>query len=234
MIAVRYSPSIKSEICNLLKNYPGSLKFINGMSNIGELLFFGGSIRDYYLYNGFKSMPRDFDIVVKVNAKNEILLRNLLGKHSYRKNRFGGYKVKIENIEFDLWSLKNTWAFREKKLLAEERNLTKSVFLSIDGIAYNFNKDILYAEELRWSIENKKINIVLKDNPQKELNLFRALVFKKKYNLDFSPELIEEFKRYIDLFDNFYDVLYKLQLSHYRKEHLTPKEVRRELEVINN
>jgi hypothetical protein len=224
--------TIKTEIFNLLRDYPHSLSFIKDLSEIGELLFFGGSIRDYYLYNEYRNMPRDFDIAIKLNPKNEALFESIVENQYYRKNRFGGYKVKIENIEFDLWKLENTWAFKEKKLLAEERNLAKSVFLSVDGIVYNFNHDTLYDDDLRWSMENKLINIVLKDNPQKELNLLRALVFKKKYNYEFSSELKEEYKKSIDLYKDFYEKLHKLQFSHYKNEYLTRNDVREELESI--
>ncbi|MGA4722454.1 hypothetical protein [Fictibacillus nanhaiensis] len=224
--------TIKSEIFNLLRDYPLSISFIKNLSEIGELLFFGGSIRDYYLYNEYRNMPRDFDIAVKLNQNNESLFESIIENQLYSKNRFGGYKVKIENIEFDIWKLENTWAFKEKKLIAGERNLAKSVFLSVDGIVYNFNHDTLYADELRWSMENKLINIVLKDNPQKELNLLRALLFKKKYNYEFSSDLKEEYKKSISLYKNFHEKLHKLQISHYKNEYLTRKDVREELESI--
>ncbi|MCM2534321.1 hypothetical protein NDK43_20645 [Neobacillus pocheonensis] len=224
--------TIKAEIFNLLRDYPNSLTFIKSLSEIGELLFFGGAIRDYYLHNEYRNMPRDFDIAVKLNFRNEELFENFVEKHTYRRNRFGGYKVKIENIEFDLWNLENTWAFKENKLSAAEENLAKSVFLSVDGIVYNFNQDTLYDDALKWSLENKQIKVVLKDNPQKELNLLRALVFKKKYNFELSSELKEEYRRSIDMYKDFYKKLHKLQFSHYKSEFLTRIDVREELESI--
>ncbi|KXY42462.1 MULTISPECIES: hypothetical protein [Bacillus] len=224
--------TIKSEIFSLLQNHPDSWEFIESLSEIGELLFFGGSIRDYYIYNEYKDMPRDFDIAVKLNPKNEMLFTTFVEQYNFKKNRFGGYKVKIEGIEFDLWNLQNTWAFKEKKLLAEEKNLAKSVFLSVDGIVYNFNQNILYDDDLKWSMDNKQINIVLNDNPQKELNLLRALVFKKKYNFDFSVELKAEYKKLISLNQDFYEKLYELQFSHYKSEYFTRADVIKELQHI--
>ncbi|MCW9133890.1 hypothetical protein OF830_23940 [Bacillus paramycoides] len=224
--------TIKSEIFSLLQNYPESLNFIESLSEIGELLFFGGSIRDYYIYNEYKNMPRDFDIAVKLNPKNEGSFTTFIEQYEFKKNRFGGYKVKIEGIEFDLWNLQNTWAFKEKKLIADEKNLAKSVFLSVDGIVYNFNQNILYDDDLKWSMDNKKINIVLNDNPQKELNLLRALVFKRKYNFDFSVELKEEYKKLININQDFHDRLYNLQFSHYKSEYFTRADVIKELQHI--
>ncbi|OKO50954.1 hypothetical protein ABH17_026920 (plasmid) [Bacillus toyonensis] len=224
--------TIKSEIFSLLQNYPESLRFIESLSEIGELLFFGGSIRDYYIYNEYKNMPRDFDIAVKLNPKNEGLFKTFIEQYEFKKNRFGGYKVRIEGIEFDLWNLQNTWAFKERKLVVGEQNLIKSVFLSVDGIAYNFNNDTLYDDELKRSIENKQINVVLKDNPQKELNLLRALVFKKKYKFELSKDLKEEYRRSFKIHTNLHEVLHELQFSHYNCEYLTKNEVFNELEYV--
>lgn len=230
---MRKDQTIKMEIIKLLDSYPTSLAFIKQLSNIGDLLFFGGSIRDYYLYNEFKKMPRDFDIAVKINTPSEYLFEEIINKYQYRKNRFGGYKVIVDKIEFDIWNLKDTWAFKEKKLLAEEKNLSKSVFLSIDGIVYNFNNNILYDEEFKKTIDNNQINIVLKENPQKELNLLRALVFKKRYKLTFAPELKEEYKKSILKDTYLYEKLYALQFNHYKCEYFTQKELQTELNYLN-
>lgn len=224
--------TLKSEIFNLLSDYPDSKEFLNHLSEIGELLFFGGSVRDYYIYNNYNNMPRDFDIAIKLEPSEELIFESFVEQYCYRKNRFGGYKVKVENIEFDIWNLKNTWAFKEKKLSTKEENLVKSVYLSIDGIAYNFNKDKLYDEELKTTIENNKIDIVLKDNPQKDLNLLRALIFRKRYNLDFSIELKQEYLNSVRAYKDFYEKLYQLQFSHYHNECLTRNEVKEEIESV--
>lgn len=81
-------------------------------------------------------------------------------------------------------------------------------------------------------MDNKQINIVLNDNPQKELNLLRALVFKKKYNFDFSVELKAEYKKLISLNQDFYEKLYELQFSHYKSEYFTRADVIKELQHI--
>lgn len=53
-------------------------------------------------------MPRDFDIAVKINTPSEYLFEEIINKYQYRKNRFGGYKVIVDKIEFDIWNLKDT------------------------------------------------------------------------------------------------------------------------------
>ncbi|WP_059050379.1 hypothetical protein [Paenibacillus senegalimassiliensis] len=228
--------TIKHEILGLLKTHTEASRFIELLSQIGELLFFGGSIRDYYINQKYETLPRDFDIAIKFDSNNSkesnSTLQYILKNYNYKKNRFGGYKVQVEHIEFDIWDMKNTWAFKEEKLVPKEENLVKTVYLNIDGIVYNFNKNILYYDEINKSLEDKLIDIVLDDNPQKKLNLLRAIVFKKKYNLQFSSDLIDEFKKNIKSKSDFSNELYLLQFTHYKEERLNIEEIRRELSTM--
>ncbi|MCY7585110.1 hypothetical protein MH138_17100 [Bacillus safensis] len=73
--------------------------------------------------------------------------------------------------------------------------------MNIDGIVYNFNKSKLDDELFRTSIKASKLDVNLEENPQVELNLLRALVFKDKYKeeykLHFSNNLKRVFKKYL-------------------------------------
>jgi hypothetical protein len=180
----RYEKNIKNQLIYFLGKDSNTLNFIEELSNVGDLLFFGGSIRDICFFPEKPPMPRDFDIAIKF--KNKTIFDLILKKYNYKKNRFGGYKIKISNMEFDIWDLENTWAYKYTNLSPSEENLAKSVYLNIDGIVYNFNKARLYDEVFRTSIRECKLDITLEENPQVELNLLRALIFKEKYNLNFS------------------------------------------------
>ena len=223
--------SIKNQLNILLNDYPGSRKLINDLSCEGELLFFGGSIRDYCVNGKYTSMPRDFDIAIKFqgNYNSETRLERLFSGLDFSKNRFGGYKLKVEGLEFDIWDFNNTWAFREKKLEPEEENLAKSVYLSIDGVVYNYNTNVLYCDDLDNTLRTKELNIVLEENPQKSLNLLRALVFKAKYSLNFSEHLINQFRFSLNSSLDFCEELYNVQCSHYKSEYINKEQIRNEL-----
>ena len=204
------------------------LKFIEELSSVGELLFFGGSIRDIYLSPYNPPIPRDFDIAIKI--ANEDDFNSIIEKYEYDKNRFSGYKLKISNMEFDIWDLKNTWAFKHTNLLPSEENLAKSVYLNIDGIVYNFNTSKLYDEILKTSIKNCELDIILEENPQIELKLLRALIFREKYKLDFSKKLMNVFRDYTkSVEDNLIKNLYELQRLHYKDNNLSKQDIRRKL-----
>ncbi|MED2206970.1 hypothetical protein P4222_23345 [Bacillus thuringiensis] len=231
----RYEKNIKNQLIFLLGKDSNTLNFIEELTNVGDLLFFGGSIRDICLFPDNPPLPRDFDIAIKFKDKNKFEL--ITRKYNNRRNRFGGFKFKIGNMEFDVWDLESTWAFNNTNLQASEENLAKSVYLNIDGIVYNFNKSKIYDELFRTSINACKLDVNLEENPQVELNLLRALVFKDKYKeeykLNFSSNLKRIFKQYladesVELVDN----LYNLQCTHYNKDHLSKEKIKYELQHI--
>lgn len=231
----RYEKNIKNQLIFLLGKDSNTLNFIEELTNVGDLLFFGGSIRDICLFPDNPPLPRDFDIAIKFKDKNKFEL--ITRKYNNRRNRFGGFKFKIGNMEFDVWDLESTWAFNNTNLQASEENLAKSVYLNIDGIVYNFNKSKIYDELFRTSIKACKLDVNLEENPQVELNLLRALVFKDKYKeeykLNFSSNLKRIFKKYladesVELVDN----LYNLQCTHYNKNHLSKEKIKYELQHI--
>lgn len=231
----RYEKNLKNQLIYLLGKNSSTLNFIEELSDSGDLLFFGGSIRDICLFPDNPPLPRDFDIAI--NFKNKTEFELITKKYNYRKNRFGGYKFKIADMEFDIWDLENTWAFNNTNLQVCEENLAKSVYLNIDGIVFNFNKSRVYDELFQNSIKSCKLDINLEANPQVELNLLRALVFKDKYKneykLRFSKKLKDVFKEYLKnestvLVDNLYD----LQCMHYKENYLSKEKIKYELQHI--
>ncbi|PCD06329.1 hypothetical protein CMV16_19360 [Peribacillus simplex] len=223
---------IKDNLICLLKEQSETLEFVEKLAETGELLFFGGAVRDVYIKNEQKIFPRDFDIAIKF--KNERKFYQLIEEYEFKKNRFGGYKFKISGIDFDIWDLNNTWAFKNTDLVASEENLARSVFLNIDGIVYNFNTGCLHAELLKETLKRSELDISLEENPHVELNLLRALVFKRKYNLDLSNKLKTVFKFYKERSnkDNLINNLFEVQLSHYKAEKLSRDELEKELHYI--
>ncbi|MED4012906.1 hypothetical protein ACLZHR_26470 [Priestia aryabhattai] len=218
---------LRENFFNLLDSYPNATKLLENISKEGEILLFGGAVRAYY-ENRFQTLPRDFDLVIKPN-KNSRDLESYFSNFEYRKNRYDGYKVFVDGLEFDIWTLENTWAFKEKKVRALEENLSETVFLNVDSIVYNINKDILYDEKFRESMDSKVLDVVLQDNPFTELNLLRALIFKKKYRMKFSDRLKEHFREFSRRNDCFNVDLFNLQYSHYGEVRLSQDQIDEEV-----
>ncbi|URZ08957.1 hypothetical protein [Clostridium felsineum] len=200
----------------LINQYPNASKLISILEHHGDILVFGGAVRDYN-DNGFKSMPRDFDIVI--NSDNNYDLEILLKEFSYKKNRFDGYKIIVDSLEFDVWEIKNTWAFRENKVRCSPNEyinkLQYTVFLNIDSIVYNLTKQELYDKEYENAMKNKVLDVVLDENPYMELNMLRAILFKQKYDMKFSKKLTSLFKNALYKDEDYLEKLYNSQFGHY-------------------
>lgn len=171
---------VKQHIQNYLCSFPLTAKLLSRLSSEGDVLLFGGAVRD--IADGVQ--PRDYDIVVNLREKSPI--EEFLNGIEYRKNRFGGCSFTLEKHKFDLWSLESTWAFRENLLKASIDNLVNTVFFNIDSVAVNISNNNAYADKYLDAMEKKRLDIVLPDNPYPALCVLRAFVFKKKKQLEFS------------------------------------------------
>lgn len=229
---------LNEDFYKLISKYPDANKLIHKLSQYGELLLFGGAIREYN-DNGFKNMPRDFDIVINKKDNNVNFDTVLEGFH-YKKNRFDGYKLNVSGIEFDIWELENTWAFRENKINCSKNEykyrLQDTVFLNMDSLVYNLTEGKIFSEKYDSAINSKEIDIVLEDNPYKELNIVRAIELKNKYDMEFSKKLKNIIKLFIDENDDrvsyCVNKLYKVQYNHYLQYKVNKKTIKKELNEI--
>lgn len=64
-----------------------------------------------------------------------------------------------------------------------------TVFLNIDAIVYDMKRDIWYEEGYQEAIKTQVLNVVLESNPEIPLNIVRAMVLKKRYNMAYSKRL---------------------------------------------
>lgn len=211
--------NIKKDFYDVLSNYPqvkDLIKYLEAKSNI---LLFGGSVRDYD-ENRFSIIPRDFDVVVDDldgNLEEIILMFGL----APQKNKFDGYKIRMNNLKIDIWKIQDTWAFKHNKVVYNsKKDLNKTVFLNIDSIFYDLNEDKLIDERFVDREKTGMIDIVLTSNPFPELNLMRAFRFKYKYKLIFSNRLNEYLMNWMKNFENECEAinnLRKTELNRYNK-----------------
>lgn len=215
---------INQYLSTSLNSNPDAASFFKELSNFGDPIFFGGCIRDFFLFPETPPNPRDFDIVMK--SFNGVSFHEFIQSYNYQKNRFGGYKVTVGDTEFDIWDMTSTWAFKNNLVSCKEENLPESVFLNLDGIAYNFKTDVLHDNTFRSAMVSSEIDIVLTNNPQIELNLLRTFVFLEKYKFSHPLKASTNLKNFFHKFlkENpsiSPSSLYDLQTKHYRKEVLS-------------
>lgn len=205
--------------------------FLENIMSDATVYLFGGAVRDFL--DGRLDSSRDIDFVIEANSTDYLNIEEYLkplNNITYKKNRYDGYKIFFNNqLTVDIWNLNDTWAFKTNKLIPSAANLMKSVYLNVDALVYSLNSDsfldncnITYIN----LIKNHLLDIVFEETPFEDLNLLRALVFKKKYSLELSSKLSHRLMYYIEndktsVIDSFID----LQMAHYNQVLLSQEEL---------
>ena len=149
--------------------------FIMELSEIGEVIAFGGVIRDIALY-GIKNFNSDIDLVIDCPIESlDDFFRN--SNSNSKKNKFGGYRTATKNWTVDAWPLKATWAFDKKKVKYIDReSLLQTTITNWDAIAYSFKDgEILCREDYFHLIRDGEIDLILECNPNSAGVLLRTL-----------------------------------------------------------
>ena len=184
---------IKSRVSKGLNEiFLNSVKFEDFYSNalnMGDLFMVGGAIRDFAL----NETPRDFDLILNCNPHT---LKDFLHEYEYRNNRFGGYKLQIDNIEIDIWSINSHWAFKKNILECTYENISKGAFFNFDAITLNLVDFWLDADVFIKSYESRTLDINLHQdyvnlNPDPEKNIERAYKLRDTMGFALSDRLID-------------------------------------------
>lgn len=157
----------------------------------GTAYIVGGYLRD--IING--KLSRDLDIIIDI--KHEQLLEILMDSNSeYSINRHNGIKIKYKNVEVDMWSIENNWAFKNNlvKLNDEKKlnSIAKGCFYNYDALVINLHTRNLNIKYYNDFIKNNCLEILQASplykilNPTTEANILRAFYLRKLYNVDYS------------------------------------------------
>ncbi|AMM87668.1 hypothetical protein UP15_01215 [Bacillus pumilus] len=198
---------------NLIQENQKIDHLIKHLKHIGDVFLIGGALRDFAL----NEVPRDIDLMIDAPANH---LATLLDNYYYRVNRFGGFNVLIDDVEFDIWSVHNNWAFENNYYETKFNNITKGAFFNFDAIALNLSDGALDATKFIDAANKKLLDINLHtdfidSNPNPEKNVLRALRLKKKWSLRLSPTAKEYCQCWYDKQDHPIDYIMYLEEQHY-------------------
>ena len=185
--------------------------FINALKIRTNVFIFSGIIRDYFLFKNHKPF-RDIDLIIE----DDLILEDIFPNLIYRKNSFGGYKIKFDNAEIDLWVIKKTWALNQGQLKFEFEYLNalpKTTFFNFSSIIYSLNakRFIVGVDFLRF-LRDKKIELVLEENPYPDLCIVNSFYYSDKLNLKFGDKLKSYLKSNYKANE---DYLENIQLKHF-------------------
>lgn len=189
----------------------------------GAAYLIGGYVRD--VFEGKQS--RDLDIIVSI-SKDE--LKRIVESESCDKsyNRLGGVKLNFRQINVDIWSFDNNWAFKEKlvKLNENERldSLAKGCFYNYDALVANVSNFTYCAKYYEDFLGKRMLNILQRRsvyknlNPTLEANIIRAVYIKKQCEVDLADHLKEYiYKKMLhlnDIYGNAVDRLMKIKAAY--------------------
>lgn len=120
---------------NLLKEVNPQLdNFLKALPAKTAVYVIGGFLR----YVGDKSYKtKDVDIIIAISSDEvfDKIIKNSFTK--IKKNKMGGFKIKLKNITLDIWSLKNHYGFKRNVAKTEIEAIAKSSFYNFDSIVFD-------------------------------------------------------------------------------------------------
>jgi hypothetical protein len=140
----------------------------------GNIILVGGAIKDIAFFN---KIPKDFDFIVK--CENKVCL-TLSSKFLVNKNSFGNYKIRYNNLIFDIWNCKNEHELFNSSI----RFNTDGLYINLSTGTYNarlYNQSI--NEGIVRTINNKSIH------PDKERDYDRGRIIAEKLGLKYQYSL---------------------------------------------
>lgn len=168
---------------------------INKLMLLGDVYIVGGYFRD--ILND--KNPRDVDVLVDVPQNDLITLLNNEFVN-YNLNRYGGAKFTIDQIEIDIWTFENNWAFKNKLVkfdgLDKLNAIARGCFYNYDALVIRLNDYNYSLKYFNDYLKTNQLDILQKNsmymnlNPSIEANILRAIYIQKTRGSNFSDNLL--------------------------------------------
>ena len=181
----------------------------------GNIIIIGGAVRDLIISD---CEPRDIDLIIDTDIKLDFLLDKF---KNVSKNRFGGYKLNLNGLEFDIWSINDHWAFKQEILEKSFKNIEHSTFLNFDSLFINLTTRKGCIDIFNKCILDKFLDITLPEkyiymNPSVEINILRMFVIEQHWNLTFSENIDNYILSWLKNQRNPVESLWEAQKKHYK------------------
>lgn len=149
---------------------------IEALSGHAHLYIFGGMIRDIGL-SGRKNVFSDIDLVFSGSRTELATALKGMGINNFVENKFGGYRLKHFQVEYDIWSLEDTWAFREEVISLQNINsLLHTTLMSWDAVIYDIKqKKIITHPNYLQDLINRRLDLVLEKNPNEKGSVVKII-----------------------------------------------------------
>lgn len=182
--------------------------FLDELSKQSNIYIFSGVIRDYFL-NAISN--RDLDIVFD----GPIDLDEFLKEYSWSKNSFGGVKIKINEVNVDMWKLNDTWALSYQKAIDYDlaKFIPSTAFFNFSSILYHYNENrFYYTPDFVKFLRYREIDITYYPNANVPLCIVNSFYYSDKLGLPMGDKLVKYIKQKFRVESEDYA---KVQLKHF-------------------
>lgn len=191
---VKFKNDVIRAFESMAKDNPTLYKFLYESSSQHGVFIIGGFLRSI----ANLEQPRDLDVIF--NLSHEELQRTL---DTYNlpttTNRFGGFKIHLQQISVDVWASEKNWAFVENVVQRGSNRILSGVahgtFLNYDSLVFDLYTERVNVTGYNDCVTTKTMTILRKNeeysekNPGGIANVLKAFRIRRKTNLQFSPLL---------------------------------------------
>jgi hypothetical protein len=204
------------------------IQILSTLSGGTKAYIFSGIIRDYFLRRDQKI--RDVDVVVE----SEDILQPILKTFEYKKNSYGGYKIKTESVDIDLWSIQKTWALNNVQATLNfelAKYIPTTSFFNFSAVLYSLNdKQFYYSKHFLNFLRDKKIDVVFEPNANYQLCIVNSFYYSDRYKMKLSEQLKKLIKKLFNREDKEFS---KIQQKHFGRIIYSNDEIERRVKAIS-
>ena len=169
-----------------------------------KLLYEPSRKTNVFIVGGFlrsvinQTVPRDIDIIFNFDSPQlEEIFHNL--KLDFKINKLGGYKIKLNTITIDAWTIHDNWAFKNRVISNYEydpvNKIAEGTFFNFDSLVFDLFSERCNFKHYNDCVILNHLDIIRSSsrytygNPGKLNNVIRAFEIRRSTNLSFSIAL---------------------------------------------
>ena len=179
--------SVQAALRQLQGRHPDLTEFLTRMSGHGEVVLFGGFVRDaiHNHVHGEQIAPRDLDVVIDAHVPAELV--------TGLRTNFGGYcHAFSDGFEFDYWELASTHAFEKGILAASLENLLDSTVYTINACYFEWSSRRLRDKDAVDDISHRRIAFNCRDylHHFTQYQAYRAMSYADRLGYALDPDVL--------------------------------------------
>lgn len=153
-----------------------------------DTVIFGGMIRDLELGEA-RRFSSDIDMV---SLASDAEIFHAIESFKPQRNKFGGFRFCFGKWRFDIWSLKETWAFKKGFVHGNDFNdLLDTTFFNVDSVIFHLGNHTICASGcFNSGIRDRVLDVNLEHNPSPHGMAKRAMRMAIEHNFSMSAKLV--------------------------------------------